>query len=167
MTGEFEHRNLSMVLLQSREAVMGLFRPLLNLYDITEQQWRVIRAVNDSDSGEMEIGQVARECCILSPSLSGMLERMEVAGLIKRRRVAADQRRVMVSLTPASRALCKKLGPLVEARYQYLEAKVGREKLAEIYRLLDLVRDALPPEAVDEAPGLPAKPRKRRSTTAA
>lgn len=166
MTGEFEHRNLSMVLLQSREAVMGLFRPLLNLYDVTEQQWRVIRAVNDSESGEMEIGQVARECCILSPSLSGMLERMEVAGLIKRRRVVADQRRVMVSLTPTSRSLCKKLGPLVEARYQYLEEKLGRDTLAELYRLLDVLHAALPPDAIDEAPSLPAKPRRRRQAAA-
>ncbi|AHB07999.1 MULTISPECIES: homoprotocatechuate degradation operon regulator HpaR [Pandoraea] len=166
MTGEFEHRNLSLVLLQTREAVMGLFRPLLNCYDITEQQWRVIRAVNDSESGEMEIGQVARECCILSPSLSGMLERMEASGLIMRRRVAADQRRVMVSLTPSSRALCKKLGPLVEERYRYLEDKVGRDTLADIYRLLDVVREALPPEVLAEAPSLPAKARRRKKPAA-
>ncbi|GAB3625693.1 MarR family transcriptional regulator [Pandoraea terrae] len=163
MTGEFEHRNLSMVLLQSREAVMGLFRPLLKPFDLTEQQWRVIRAINDSDTGEMEIGQIARECCILSPSLSGMLERMDGAALIKRRRVAADQRKVMVSLTPASRQLVKKLGPQVEARYRYLETCVGRETLAEIYRLLDVVREALPPEVVADAPGAPVKPRRRRT----
>ena len=39
------HRNLALLLLQARESVMAEFRPLLNEHGLTEQQWRVIRAL--------------------------------------------------------------------------------------------------------------------------
>lgn len=151
MTGEFEHRNLSMLLLQSREAVMGLFRPILKEYALTEQQWRVIRALNEHDAGTMEIGQIARECCILSPSLSGMLERMAQAGLVTRLRSSTDQRKVMVSLTDESRSLMRRLSPRVDAQYRLLEARIGASTLDEVYRLLDKIIASAPCTESDDA----------------
>ena len=41
------HRNLPLLLLQAREAVFARFRPLLNAVGLTEQQWRVVRALLD------------------------------------------------------------------------------------------------------------------------
>lgn len=154
MSGEFEHRNLGMLLLQARESVMGLFRPVLKQFSLTEQQWRIIRELNESEHGEMEIGQIARECCILSPSLSGMLERMEQSGLIQRHRDALDQRKVRVSLTPSSRQLVKQISPLVDARYREIEARIGKQALAQVYEMLDGITASLPrPEPEAPAPG--------------
>lgn len=150
MTGEFEHRNLAMLLLQAREAVMGLFRPILKRHALTEQQWRVIRNINESEQGTMEIGQIARECCILSPSLSGILERMEQAGLVTRSRLAADQRKVMVSLTESSRALVKQLSPKIDEQYRLIEARIGVTTLMELYRLLDEIIATIPHDDADE-----------------
>ena len=41
---DFEH-SLPMMLLRAREAVMGRFRPMLREFDLTEQQWRIIRVL--------------------------------------------------------------------------------------------------------------------------
>ena len=43
---EFD-RSLPMALLRAREAVMARFRPLFRLHGVTEQQWRVLRALRD------------------------------------------------------------------------------------------------------------------------
>ena len=43
---DFEH-SLPMMLLRAREAVMGRFRPMLRKFDLTEQQWRIIRALSE------------------------------------------------------------------------------------------------------------------------
>ena len=39
-------RSLPVALLRTREAVMRQFRPVLRSVDLTEQQWRVLRALD-------------------------------------------------------------------------------------------------------------------------
>jgi homoprotocatechuate degradation regulator HpaR len=153
MTGEFDHRNLAMLLLQARESVMSMFRPVLKQFSLTEQQWRIIRALNDHPRQEMEAGQIARVCCILSPSLTGVLERMDRDGLIRRSRVASDQRKVIVSLTPQSQALVKRISPLIDEQYRSLEHRIGAKALAEAYRLLDTLIETLPGDAPADSGG--------------
>ncbi|MCP4224610.1 MAG: homoprotocatechuate degradation operon regulator HpaR, partial [Actinomycetia bacterium] len=43
--------SLPMALLQARESAMRLFRPLLAEHDLTEQQWRVLRALAGARRG--------------------------------------------------------------------------------------------------------------------
>lgn len=147
MNREFQHRNLPMLLLRSRESVMRYFRPSLKANGLTEQQWRVIRVLNEH--GEMETGRIAEESCILAPSLSGVLERMERGGLIVRHRLSTDQRKVYVDLTPHSKKLVRQISQGIEARYQQLEALLGQADLLAVYGLLDKLIDL--PLPTDEA----------------
>ena len=62
---------------------------------------------------------------------------MEELGLVKRERMAEDQRRVRVSITPKSRALARKVMPLVDAQYRQLEQALGAELLDRVYGTLD------------------------------
>lgn len=138
-------RNLPLLLLRSREAVMARFRGMLNQHGLTEQQWRVIRAL--LDESPLEPRQICERCQLLSASAAGVLARMEELGLVRRERMASDQRRVMVSVTPKSRALARRIAPLAEAEYARIEQAVGAERLAQVYAVLDdLVErlDALP-----------------------
>jgi homoprotocatechuate degradation regulator HpaR len=165
MTGQFDHRNLAMLLLQARETLMGMFRPILNEFSLTEQQWRIIRTLDAQPSRELEAGQIAKLCCILSPSLTGVLERMERDGLIRRMRPLADQRKLVVTLTPKSTELVAQIGPRVDAQYQLLEARLGTSTLNETYQLLDRLIAALPRGDGDETPAA-SEPRRPRSRTA-
>jgi hypothetical protein len=54
--------SLPMALLQAREAAMQLFRPLLAEHDLTEQQWRVLRALSASDE-PLEVGAIVDATC--------------------------------------------------------------------------------------------------------
>ena len=78
----------------------------------------------------------ARESVISSPSLAGVLARMDELGLVRRERMAEDQRRVKVSLTPRSRALAAAMAPKIEAVYEALEAHVGRDFIDRFYATL-------------------------------
>jgi homoprotocatechuate degradation regulator HpaR len=135
------HRNLPLLLLQARERVIGRFRPLLNAQRITEQQWRIVRLL--LESGPLEPRQIGEACTISSPSLAGVLARMEKLGMIARQRFDNDQRRVRVSLTPRSRALAERLAPQIEAAYAAIEASVGVEFTERIYAMLDQLIAAL------------------------
>jgi homoprotocatechuate degradation regulator HpaR len=144
------HRNLPLLLLQVRERVIARFRPILNEYGVTEQQYRILRAIEMS--GPLEPRQICATCHISSPSLAGVLARMDAMGLVARERLAHDQRRLLVSLTPASRSLFRRMRPRIDAVYKGLEADAGRELTADLYRTLHglLERLALPDEETSD-----------------
>lgn len=161
-----------MLLLQARETVMQVFRPHLKRHGLTEQQWRVLRALDDQD--DLEIGRIAHLCSILGPSLTGVLDRMERDGLVIRTRSGEDQRRVTVRLTRSSRTLIDALSVEVEAHYAHIEQALGRADLQHLYALLDAVIVLRPPEsggadtarrtAASVSPDTPIKPARGRKT---
>ncbi len=138
---KFKHRNLPLLLLQARENVISRFRPILNAHGITEQQWRIVRALLDTEP--MEPREIGLLCRISSPSLAGVLSRMEELGLIKRKRFDHDQRRLHVSLTPRSRALSARMAPQIEATYRDIEALIGEKFSTRFYSALDELIGAL------------------------
>ena len=137
MPTTFAHRNLPRLLLQAREAVMAHARPGLREQGLSDQQWRVLRALGEH--GVVETGRVAREAFILGPSLTGVLARMERDGLIRRSRDPADQRRSVVEATARGRQLVKRLSHTIKAHYAWMESTLGKDKLAQLYALLDEV----------------------------
>jgi homoprotocatechuate degradation regulator HpaR len=134
-TTRLYHRNLPLLLLQARERVIAHFRPVLNANGITEQQWRIVRVLLEVPSLEpREIGEL---CRISSPSMAGVLARMEELGLVTRRRVPRDQRRVRVSLTPRARALAARMAPVINATYRRIEQLLGGEFSERFEQMLD------------------------------
>ncbi|MNI35063.1 Organic hydroperoxide resistance transcriptional regulator [compost metagenome] len=134
---------------------MAHFRPVLHAAGVTEQQWRVLRTL--SETGAMEPNQIARSCQILSPSLTRMLAGMEEQGLIKRVRSSADQRRQEISLTPKSHKLIDRMRPHVDAKYQEIEAKIGKELLDRLYHDVDTMVALIKRDTPSSAePGDPA-----------
>jgi homoprotocatechuate degradation regulator HpaR len=149
MAGRFKHRNLPLLMLKARERVIGHFRPLLNAHGITEQQWRIVRLL--LESGALEPREIGELCNLSSPSLAGVLARMEEIGLVKRRRLAHDQRRRRVSLTARSRTLAARMAPEIEAVYARVEELLGEEFCRGLYATLDEMLAKLGPPA--EIPG--------------
>lgn len=141
------HRNLPLLLLQAREQVIARFRPILNEHGITEQQWRIVRAL--IDTGPLEPREIGELCRISSPSLAGVLSRMEELGYIRRKRLDHDQRRVLVSLTALSRKLSAAMAPKIEATYRGIESLIGGEFSSGFYRALDELIAALSAQRPD------------------
>ena len=137
MPTPFVHRNLPRLLLQARESVMAHTRPGLREHGLSDQQWRVLRVLGEH--GVVETGRVAREAFILGPSLTGVLNRMERDGLIRRERDAADQRRTVVAPTAKGKKAVQKLSHSIEAHYAFMETSLGKDKLTQLYSLLDAV----------------------------
>lgn len=84
-------------------SVIGLYRPVLEPLGLTHPQYLVMLALWQQDPRSVkELGSALQ----LEPAtLSPLLKRLEASGLIDRRRSAADERRLDVTLTEAGRAL--------------------------------------------------------------
>jgi homoprotocatechuate degradation regulator HpaR len=133
--------SLPMQLLRARELLMQRFRPHLQAHGLTEQQWRVLRALAEAPS--LEINELSDRCCILPASLSRILPKLAEGRLVTRASSDRDQRRVIVALTAEGRALFRKIAPHSEKIYGEIAAQVGADRVERLYNALDELIDRL------------------------
>lgn len=134
--------SLTLTLLQAREAAMSFFRPLLNEHGLTEQQWRVIRILRQH--GEMESYRLAELACILKPSMTGVLTRLERDGIVSRRKSPSDQRRVHINLTEKGEQCFLSMSDGMESNYRRIQEQFGEEKLQQLFGLLNELKQIKP-----------------------
>jgi homoprotocatechuate degradation regulator HpaR len=134
-------RSLPMSLLRAREAVMRQFRPSLRSHGLTEQQWRILRALTTVDA--IEVTELARVAFLLGPSLSRILRDLEARDLIERRTAKADLRRGVVSISAKGLKLIEAVAPTSEAIYAEITSRYGARKLAELQDMLGVLERSL------------------------
>lgn len=147
-------QSLPLKLLQAREAVMDRFRPHLQAHGVTEQQWRVLRAL--AETGEIELNPLAQQICLLLPSLSRIIPDLEARGLVARRRDAADKRATRASLTREGRALFEAMSKHSEAIYREIQSALDAARCSTIIADLDRLIDALAAQDADQPPEAPS-----------
>jgi homoprotocatechuate degradation regulator HpaR len=128
-------RSLPIALLRARETVMGPIREMLSQSDINEQKWRVLRVLDER--GPCELTQVAKDACLLLPSLTRIIRAMEEEGLATRATDPEDRRKTIASITDVGRALIVAHMAESNAIFARLERDFGHEKLEELLDLLD------------------------------
>ena len=134
-------RSLPMSLLRAREAVMRHFRPSLRHHGLTEQQWRILRALAAVET--IEVTELARVAFLLGPSLSRILRDLEARHLIERRLAKADLRRSVVSISAKGLKLMEAVAPSSEAIYASMTRRYGARKLAELQDMLHALEHSL------------------------
>ncbi len=83
-----------------------LYKPVLGALGLTYPQYLVLLVLWESDA--IGVGELGERLYLDSGTLTPLLKRMETAGLLARERAASDERRVIVTLTAAGRALRRK-----------------------------------------------------------
>jgi homoprotocatechuate degradation regulator HpaR len=136
-------QSLPVRLMRARESVMARLRPVLRTHGVTEQQWRVLRTVQDLQ--ETELTALAERVFLLPPSLSRIVRDLEARGLIVRRPSAQDQRRALVSLAPGGEALIHRVEPALQAVRLEMRRLYGVDRLRALEGLLDALEAALGP----------------------
>lgn len=147
-----------MALLRTREAAMRLFRPGLRKHGVTEQQWRVLRAL--AHSGPLEVTELAETTFLLAPSLSRILPDLEKRQLISRRQLDTDLRRYAVRLEPKGLRLIGLHAPYSEQMYAQIARRFGTERIAQLLGLLEELESSL-----GEIPREQAPSRRKRSSS--
>lgn len=136
-------RTLPIALLRAREAVMERFRPMLSAHDITEQQWRVLRVLEER--GARDATELAWSACILGPSLTRILRALEARELIRITRDPQDGRRSIIELSQAGRDFIVAITPESRKVYAEIEARLGAARIEALLDELESMLDALSP----------------------
>lgn len=131
-------------------------RRLASEHGLTGPQLVCIREIQRS--GPMSAGGLARAVALSPPTVTGILDRLERAGLVRRDRREDDKRQVTVSLTDEGADMVQRTPlPLHE---QFLEQLNGLdpEELEAIEDVLDQVVRMLEADQIDAAPLLAIGP---------
>lgn len=129
-------RSLPIVLLRAREIVMARFRPILAEFNITEQQWRVLRVLHES--GTLDAKELAQQACVLSPSLTRIVKTLSERKLITRRKDKGDGRKLFLQIAPAGLTVIEKVTPNARRIYREIDTTYG---VAEMSKLLDMLEN--------------------------
>lgn len=114
--------------------VTRAYRPLLEPLGLTYPQYLAMLVL--WERGAATVGELGEALALDSGTLTPLLKRLEAAGLVSRRRDPADERRVIVDLTEAGRALKARAADVPAA----LACKLGLP-LEEIIALRSTLQD--------------------------
>jgi homoprotocatechuate degradation regulator HpaR len=125
---------LPLALVRARESVMAHYRHRLRRYDLTEPQWRVLKALAEAEPVELSI--VARRTALLMPSLSRIVRDLEQRGYVTKQPDDHDLRRTLPTLTERGRRLVALAGPDCDAVGAAIRNAMGSVKLRRLENLL-------------------------------
>ncbi len=128
-------RSLPIALLRAREKVMGPIREMLSGAGITEQQWRVLRVLEEE--GPQEPTRIAQQACLLLPSLTRILQKLEEKNLIARKRDTDDKRKQIVRITKAGAALIEANLQTSLALLEETRSQMGADRYEALLDLLN------------------------------
>ena len=96
-------KQLCFALYSSSLAMTKLYKPLLEPLGLTYPQYLVMLVLWEQEG--LTVSQVGERLSLDSGTLTPLLKRLESQGLLQRLRDTADERRVLLQLSPAGRAL--------------------------------------------------------------
>jgi DNA-binding MarR family transcriptional regulator len=132
-------KQLCFALYSASLAMTKVYKPLLAPLGLTYPQYLVMLALWEGDG--QSVSELGDKLALDSGTLTPLLKRLEAQGQLSRERDSADERRVIVRLTPVGRQL------KIQARR--VPQEIGRASGCELSEIVDLtrqlntVRDAL------------------------
>ncbi|MEM9850597.1 MAG: homoprotocatechuate degradation operon regulator HpaR [Pseudomonadota bacterium] len=132
-------QSLPVALTRARESVLSYWRPVLTERGFTEQQWRVLRVVNEYEP--IDISTLAGFAALHMPSVTRILQALEKGGYLSRERDTKDSRRSWVRVTQKTRDIMYAEGAKSSEIMRQIEERFGAENLQELSRLLNELAD--------------------------
>jgi DNA-binding MarR family transcriptional regulator len=115
------------------------FARLFRRFGLTPQQYNILRILR-GEGRPLPILEIAARMITVVPGITGLIDRLEAANLVERKRCDEDRRVVYVAIAPqALEALAQIDEPLVEL-HRALLGHLTREELATLSGLLEKAR---------------------------
>jgi MarR family transcriptional regulator, 2-MHQ and catechol-resistance regulon repressor len=105
-------------------------------------QYNILRILRGA-GGPLPVLEIASQTITAVPGITGLIDRLEKAGLVERRRCAEDRRVVHVSITDKGVALLADLDKPVQELNERLLGNLSVAEKKELIRLLEKARSSL------------------------
>lgn len=130
-------------LLRTSDQVQLQFTRLFRKHGLFPAQYNILRILR-GEGRPLPILEIAGRMVTQVPGITGLIDRLERAGLVARQRCQEDRRVIYVAITaPALQLLAALDAPVAELHRQLLH-QLPPSDLKELNRLLEKVRATLP-----------------------
>ena len=130
---------LCFALYSSSLTMTKLYKPVLEKLGLTYPQYLVMLVLWESDG--LTVSELGERLFLDSGTLTPLLKRMEASGLLQRERAREDERRVIVSLTPAGRRM--RAGAHVVPEEILCATQCSLDEVVELTQRLQHLRSSL------------------------
>lgn len=120
-------------------AISKAYRPLLSKLGVTYSQYLVLLVLWEKDG--QTVSEIGEQLFLDSATLTPLLKRMEVNGLLERNRATHDERHVIIQLTSSGNQLRDKAEAVFEAMVCNLECP--SQELVDMKDRLSRLRNTL------------------------
>lgn len=115
---------------------------LLREHGLTPSQYNVLRILR-GEGKPLPILEIASRTVTVVPGITGLIDRLERAGLVNRLRCEKDRRVIYVALTDHGATAVAGLDEPLIALHRKLLGHLSQAELKELIRLLEKVREPL------------------------
>ncbi|AMA74559.1 hypothetical protein ACH33_00755 [Aneurinibacillus sp. XH2] len=109
-------------------------------FNITGPQFLVLRCLKDEPQ---RISDISRQLCLSNSTVSGIVDRLEENGYVRRVRDEKDRRVVWVFFSEKVKALCREVPALRDDYFDGIFAGVSEDEIKNIVNALQLLADRL------------------------
>jgi DNA-binding MarR family transcriptional regulator len=134
---------------------------LFGKYDLTPQQYNVLRLLRGEHPGTLPTLALAGRLVSRAPNITRMLDKLDERGLVERERPADNRRVVRVGITEAGLALLHELDEPVRACHARQLGHLSRADLRTLAALLQAARAPHEPSGSSWRPAPTASPEER------
>ncbi len=132
-----------LALLRTADDVRRSLVKLLQAEDITPQQYNVLRILRGAAPEGLPTLQIAERMLERTPGVTRLIDRMELKGLVERKRCTEDRRRVWCRITEQGLALLARLDEPMARADEALFSVLDEDELRALVDSLDRIRAAL------------------------
>jgi len=129
-----------MILNRTLDTIMPVYRETFAKFDLTEQQWRVLRVIWSSN--DVTSAQLSQRTLLSAPSLVSIIDRLERKELVSRVRSEGDRRQVFIVATQNGQKLQQEIGPIVSQIHEKIRASISGEEWSTMEKILAKIQIA-------------------------
>lgn len=138
MPADDRHQRLLLAMLRADHEVIKACNRVYRRFGVTYHQFQILRILNAADQ-PLTQGTIGEHLLVSRANLSGLVDRMSRASLIRRRTSRRDRRVVMIDLTDRGREILSVLEPVRDSVESILFAELDRSDAERLTELLDSV----------------------------
>jgi len=126
-------------LLRTSDRVQLRFARVFGAHGLTASQYNVLRILR-GEGKPLPSLEIASRMVTMVPAITGLIDRLEAKGLVRRERSVEDRRVVFVAINAAALDLLARLDAPLGALHAELVNHLSQAELQELIRLLEKVR---------------------------
>jgi DNA-binding MarR family transcriptional regulator len=128
-------------LLRTADQLQIRFSRLFRQYGLTPQQYNILRILR-GEGNPLPILEIASRMITVVPGITGLIDRLETAELVARKRCSEDRRVIYVDVTPKAIALLNQIDEPLLVLHREMLGHMSEDELSTLSRLLEKARAA-------------------------